>query len=204
MWTNSSYQSYSQLEQQPPSWGYRRMVLCVKIESVFIDQIQVVVFFIFSLLRKLLLRTLNWHTTLMTATWEWNQNAFSLLVFSYGVRKEKTGEEKGILSGQRMYRISRLFGLFNRPLVTVATEDSSPALHASSVHVSSALPSLSPPRSKTAIDETQIEQTPHVPPRIRTSQTAESTQEKTQKPAQSDTKPAPARKVPQPPLEKSE
>uniref|UniRef100_UPI003AAFFC3D arf-GAP with Rho-GAP domain, ANK repeat and PH domain-containing protein 1 isoform X1 n=2 Tax=Centroberyx gerrardi TaxID=166262 RepID=UPI003AAFFC3D len=107
-----------------------------------------------------------------------------------------------------MYRISRLFGIFTRPLITMVTEDSSPALHPSSVQLSSTPPSLSPPCSKTvdaarpAVDETQMEPTPHVPPRIRTSQTLENTQENAQQPAHSDTQPAlPARRVPQPPVE---
>ncbi|KAM7413168.1 hypothetical protein PAMA_020512 [Pampus argenteus] len=61
------------------------------------------------------------------------------------------------------------------------------------------LPSThSPPVSKTAADVIQMDQTPQVPPRIRTPQT----QEKAQQSTQPDTQPAlPARRVPQPPPE---
>lgn len=56
----------------------------------------------------------------------------------------------------------------------------------------------SPPFTKAAADEIQIDQTPQVPPRIKTPQT----QQKAQQSTQPDTQPAlPARRVPQPPPE---
>lgn len=103
-------------------------------------------------------------------------------------------------SYQRMYRISRLCGIFTRPQVNMVTEDSSPTLE-TPVDLSCPPLSYSPPLTKSATDEIQKDQTPQVPPRIRTPQT----QEKAQQSTQPDTQPAlPARRVPQPPPETSE
>lgn len=86
-------------------------------------------------------------------------------------------EGEGLSSHQRMYRISRLFGIFTRSQITGVSEDSSPALQ-TSADLSCTPLSHSP--TKTVADETQKEQTPQVPPRIRTPQTLENTQQSTQ------------------------
>ena len=76
-----------------------------------------------------------------------------------------------------MYRISRLFGIFTRSEITGVSEDSSPALQ-TSTDLSCTPLSHSP--TKTIADEMQKDQTPQVPPRIRTPQTLENTQLSTQ------------------------
>lgn len=94
-----------------------------------------------------------------------------------------------------MYKITRLRGIFTRSQINMLSEDSSPVLQTSADLSCTAL-SLSPSPTKAVADETQKDQTPQVPPRIRTPQTQENTQQSTQP----DTQPAlPARKVTQPP-----
>ncbi|XP_056138935.1 arf-GAP with Rho-GAP domain, ANK repeat and PH domain-containing protein 1-like [Lampris incognitus] len=68
------------------------------------------------------------------------------------------------------------------------------------VRPATVVPSNSPPQGETAIDEVQMDQTPLVPPRIRTTPVPDSTQQNAQQLTRSIAKPVlPARRVPKPP-----
>ncbi len=83
--------------------------------------------------------------------------------------------------------------------MVVVSEDSSPAPQ-TSVDLSSTPLSPSPPPTKTVADEMQKDQTPLVPPRIRTPQTLEDAQQSTQ----ADPQPTlPAKSVSQSPRQSS-
>lgn len=124
-----------------------------------------------------------------------------LLSLQFLLWNEKRRDWRGerLSSQQRMYRISRLFGIFTRSQITMVTEDTSPALQ-TSVDLSSTPLFPSPSPTKTVTEELQKDQTPQVPPRIRPPQTLENAQQS----PQPDTHPTlPLKRVSQPPLESS-
>ncbi|KAI4815708.1 hypothetical protein KUCAC02_005843, partial [Chaenocephalus aceratus] len=98
---------------------------------------------------------------------------------------------------QRMYVIGRLLGIFTQPSSTAVSEDSSPAPQ-TSVDLTCDPLSPSPSHIKTVADDIQKDQTPQVPPRIRTPQTLEDAHQSAQPVAQPV---LPARRAPQPPCE---
>lgn len=109
--------------------------------------------------------------------------------------EDRSGLSQGkMLSFQkRMTRIASLRRIFPRSQISMVSEDSSPDFQ-TSVDLSCNPLYLSPSPTKTVADEMHQEQTPQVPPRIRTPQSPENTQQSSQPDTQL---PLPARKVSQ-------
>ncbi|KAM3875362.1 LOW QUALITY PROTEIN: arf-GAP with Rho-GAP domain, ANK repeat and PH domain-containing protein 1 [Diretmus argenteus] len=88
------------------------------------------------------------------------------------------------------------------PKVGAGSKGPPPIPHRLPIRPPRTRPSRSQPCSTMATDETQMDRTPHILPRIRTSQAPENAQENAQQPTHSDTQPVlPTRRVPQPSLE---
>lgn len=106
-------------------------------------------------------------------------------------KRRQSRVSQGLSVQQRMYRITRLHGIFTRSQMNMLPEKSSPDLQ-TAVDLSCTPSSLSSSPTKSATDEMQKEQTPQVPPRIRIPQTQDNTKQLTQP----DTQPAlPARRL---------